>query len=133
MERLEIDQAVAAESVSLGLLDVALLLAQNARLLLIGPLVAGIAALGATYLIAPTYTAATTFLPPQQQQSAAASALSSLGALSGLAGVAGGPQDACTIGKVTVVANINSDFSIACLKNRITKITGFEKKLFPEP
>lgn len=54
MERLEIDQAVAAESVSLGLLDVALLLAQNARLLLIGPLVAGIAALGATYLIAPT-------------------------------------------------------------------------------
>ena len=90
MERLEIDQAVAAESVSLGLLDVALLLAQNARLLLIGPLVAGIAALGATYLIAPTYTAATTFLPPQQQQSAAASALSSLGALSGLAGVAGG-------------------------------------------
>ena len=61
------------------------------RKALIGfPLLAGALALGATFLMAPIYTAKTVFLPPQQQQSAAASALASLGALSGLAGVAGG-------------------------------------------
>lgn len=74
----------------IGLLDVALILAENLKLLVIGPLVAGLTALGMTYLITPTFTAKTTFLPPQQQQSAATSALASLGALSGLAGVAGG-------------------------------------------
>jgi capsule polysaccharide export protein KpsE/RkpR len=50
----------------------------------------GIAALGMSYLIAPTYTAKTQFLPPQQQQSAAASMLASLGSLGGLAGAVGG-------------------------------------------
>ena len=73
----------------LSLLDVALLLARHWQLLVLGPLCVGLAALGATYLQAPTFTARTSFLPPQQQQSTAASALSSLGALSGLAGVAG--------------------------------------------
>lgn len=48
---------------------------------------AGAAALGISYLIAPTFTARTSFLPPQQQQNSAASALASLGALSGLAGI----------------------------------------------
>ena len=37
-------------------------------------------------MIPPTFTAVTTFLPPQQQQSSAASALASLGSLAGLAG-----------------------------------------------
>jgi capsular polysaccharide biosynthesis protein len=41
-------------------------------------------------LIPPTYTAKTQFLPPQQQQSAAASMLASLGNLGGLAGAVGG-------------------------------------------
>jgi len=74
----------------LSLLDLALPLAMHLKLLFFGPLLAGLAALGITYLIAPTFTATTTFLPPQQQQSAAASALASLGALSGLAGATGG-------------------------------------------
>lgn len=45
-------------------------------------------ALGAagSFLITPTFTSTTTFLPPRQQQSVAASALSSLGALAGLGG-----------------------------------------------
>jgi uncharacterized protein involved in exopolysaccharide biosynthesis len=47
-------------------------------------------ALGVTYLIPPTYTASTTFMPPQQSQSAAASALASLGPLASLAGGAAG-------------------------------------------
>jgi uncharacterized protein involved in exopolysaccharide biosynthesis len=68
----------------------ALVLAQHWKLLLIGPLLAGLLALGATYLMRPIYTARTVFLPPQQQQSAAAAAVAQLGALSGLAGAAAG-------------------------------------------
>ena len=74
----------------IDLLDLLTVLASRWRLLVIAPLVAGAAALGVTYLIAPTFTSKTTFLPPQQQQSAAASALASLGALSSLAGGAAG-------------------------------------------
>lgn len=54
--------------------------------LALGPLVAGVVAVGATQLIPPTYTAVTVFMPPQQNQSAAASAVASLGALSSLVG-----------------------------------------------
>lgn len=43
-------------------------------------------ALGVSFLIPPTFVSTTTFLPPQQQQSATSAALSSLGALAGLAG-----------------------------------------------
>jgi len=82
--------AEAEEDDGPGLLDLLVPIAQHLKLLVIGPLLAGLAALGITYLIAPTFTATTKFLPPQQQQSAAASALASLGALSGLAGAAGG-------------------------------------------
>ncbi len=58
------------------------------KLLIIGPLVVGLVALGIAFAIPPTFTARTSLLPPQQQQSAAASALASLGALGGLAGMA---------------------------------------------
>lgn len=68
------------------LIDLALLFARHWKLLLLGPLLAGGLALGVTYLFSPIYTARTTFLPPQQQQGMAATALASLGALSGLAG-----------------------------------------------
>jgi uncharacterized protein involved in exopolysaccharide biosynthesis len=70
----------------LSLLDLALPLAQHWKLLLIGPLLAGLVALGLTYLMKPIYTSRTVFLPPQQQQSAAAAAVAQLGALSGLIG-----------------------------------------------
>lgn len=73
------------EGDGVSLLDLAIALAAHLKLLVLGPLLAGVAALAVTFIIAPTYTARTTFLPPQQQQSAAASALSSLGVLSGLA------------------------------------------------
>lgn len=45
--------------------------------------------MGISYLMPLTYTARTTFIPPQQQQSAASSLMTSLGALSGLAGGGG--------------------------------------------
>lgn len=60
------------------------------RLLVAGPLLAGLAALAATYLVPPTYTSRTTFLPPQQQQSSAVSALAQLSALTGLAAASTG-------------------------------------------
>ena len=65
-------------------------LREHLKLLVIAPLAAGLLALGITMLIAPTFTAVTTFMPPQQAQSGAASALASLGSLAGLAGGAAG-------------------------------------------
>lgn len=71
------------------LLDLALVLAENLRVLIAVPLAAGLAALGITFIIAPTYTATTRILPPQQQQSTAAALLATqLGALAGSAGAA---------------------------------------------
>ena len=58
-----------------------------------GPLGAGLLALGITYVIAPRFTATTTFMPPQQMQGAAASALASLGPLASLAGAAAGVRN----------------------------------------
>jgi uncharacterized protein involved in exopolysaccharide biosynthesis len=87
------DQQLAAEPAEeegLSLLDIALPLAEHWKLLLIGPLLAGLLALGVTYLMKPIFTSRTVFLPPQQQQSAAAAAMAQLGALSGLIGGAAG-------------------------------------------
>ncbi|MEY4863174.1 MAG: Tyrosine-protein kinase ptk [Pseudomonadota bacterium] len=74
----------------ISLLDLALVVAENLRLLILGPLAVGLAALGISFLITPTFTATTLILPPQQQQSAAAAMLQQLGALGGLAGAAAG-------------------------------------------
>jgi uncharacterized protein involved in exopolysaccharide biosynthesis len=70
----------------ISLIDLLRALAARWRRLVISQLLAGLAALGITYLIPPTFTARTSFLPPQQQQSGSAAALASLGALAGLAG-----------------------------------------------
>jgi uncharacterized protein involved in exopolysaccharide biosynthesis len=74
----------------ISLLDLLQVVVDNLRLLVIGPLLAGLLALGITFTIAPTFTATTKFMPPQQQQSGAAAMLAGLGALGGLAGAAGG-------------------------------------------
>lgn len=93
------DNAIPNAQVSMGevqgddeisLLDLLQVIVDNLRLLVLGPLVCGTAALGISFAISPTFTAKTQFLPPQQQQSAAASMLASLGALGGLAGAATG-------------------------------------------
>lgn len=81
-------QAVDDDEISL--LDLLQVVVENLRLLILGPLVVGLSALGISFAIAPTFTASVKFLPPQQQQSAAASMLASLGALGGLAGAASG-------------------------------------------
>jgi uncharacterized protein involved in exopolysaccharide biosynthesis len=74
----------------ISLLDLLQVIVDNLRLVLLGPLLCGLVALGYSFTIPPTYTAKTQFLPPQLQQSSAASMLASLGALGGLAGAATG-------------------------------------------
>jgi uncharacterized protein involved in exopolysaccharide biosynthesis len=74
----------------INILDLLQTIVDNLRLLVLGPLAVGFLALGYSFTIPPTYTAKTQFLPPQQQQSAAASMLASLGNLGGLAGAVGG-------------------------------------------
>ena len=78
------------EEDEISLLDLLLVLVDNLRLLLLGPLAIGLAALGISFVIPPTYTATTVILPPQQQQSSASMMLQSLGALGGLASGAAG-------------------------------------------
>ena len=74
----------------ISLLDLLQVIVDNLRLLVLGPIACGLIALGFSFTITPIYTAKTQFLPPQQQQSSAASMLASLGALGGLAGAATG-------------------------------------------
>jgi tyrosine-protein kinase Etk/Wzc len=93
------------DSDEVSLLDILKVIKDNLVLLILGPLLIGLIALGVTYLIPPTFTASTSFLPPQQQQSASASLLASLGSLGGLAGAATG------------LKNPNDQF-IAFLKSR---------------
>ncbi len=78
------------EEDEISLLDLGVVLAENLRLLVFGPIAAGLVALGFSFMITPTFTARTSFLPPQQQQSSATAMLAQLGALSGLAGSAAG-------------------------------------------
>jgi uncharacterized protein involved in exopolysaccharide biosynthesis len=65
-------------------------LARHWKLWVGGTFLAGVIGWGGSFLITPTFTATTTLLPPQQQQSIASSALASLGTLAGLAGA--GPK-----------------------------------------
>lgn len=81
------DQSLMSDEEGVGLLDLAVAMSENRRLLILGPVLAGLIALAATFVITPTFVAKTVFLPPQQQQiSAAAAAMQSLGALAGMAG-----------------------------------------------
>ena len=85
-----VPQAAGQDDDEISLLDLLQVVVDNLRLLVLGPLACGLTALGISFAIPPTFTAKTQFLPPQQQQSAAASMLASLGALGGLAGAATG-------------------------------------------
>jgi len=81
----------AADSVAgerVDFLDFITVLVARWRLLVIAPIAVGALALGITSpsVIPPSFTARTSFLPPQQQQGIAATAMASLGALAGLAG-----------------------------------------------
>ncbi len=80
------------EGVSLG--EMLAPLARHWQLWLGGTLLAGALGAGGSYLITPVFTSTTTFLPPQQRQSVASSALASLGALAGIVGGGAGKSPA---------------------------------------
>ena len=66
-------------------LEVIEILTARWRLVVALPLLVGVAVAAITFVIQPTFTGRTTFLPPQTQQGPGAAALASFGALAGLA------------------------------------------------
>jgi uncharacterized protein involved in exopolysaccharide biosynthesis len=74
------------------LLELVTVIAEHIKLLVLGPLVVGLVALGYTYTQTPVFTARTTIIPPTSQPAGAAAAI--LGQLGGMGGlgslVAGG-------------------------------------------
>ncbi|GDX57333.1 transport-related membrane protein [Comamonadaceae bacterium] len=116
-------QSVSGEDDEISLLDLLQVVADNLRLLVLGPLVAGLAALGISFAIAPTFTATTKFMPPQQQQGGAAAMLAGLGALGGLAGAAGikSPAD-------QYVAFLKSNSLQDALVDRLKLLERYESK-----
>ena len=109
----------------ISLIDLLQVVVDNLRLLVLGPLFCGLAALGFTFTMSPTYTAKTQFLPPQQQQSAAASMISSLGALSGLAGATSGIKSPAD----QYIAYLKSNSVQDALIERFKLIEKYEAKL----
>ena len=124
----------------ISLLDLLQVVVENLRLLVIGPLIAGLTALGVCFIIPPTFTATTVFMPPQQQQGAAAMMMQSLGALGGLASAATGlknPNDQfvsflksdsvadALIDRFALMARYQSEFRADARKtlDGITKVT----------
>lgn len=86
----EAKQSSMQDDDEISLLDILQVVAENARLLILGPIFIGLAALGWAFTITPTFTATTRIVTPQQQQSSAAAALAQPGALAGAAGVVAG-------------------------------------------
>lgn len=77
------------EEGGINLLDILQTLAENARLLVFGPIIVGLIALGVSFNSKPIFIAETSIMMPQQQGSSAA-ALAQLGALAGAAGLGSG-------------------------------------------
>ncbi len=74
----------------ISLIDLAIALGEEKKTLFAIPAITTTLALVVSLLMTPIFTAKTVMMPPQQQQSGAASALASLGGLAGLAGAAAG-------------------------------------------
>jgi uncharacterized protein involved in exopolysaccharide biosynthesis len=85
------DAAVPRSSGSL--IDLLQVLVEHLRFLVFGSLGGGLLALAIAFVIPPTFTAKVQFIPPKQQQSAAAAALADLGALGGAAGAIAGVKN----------------------------------------
>ena len=94
----------------------AIVLLWRRRTLMMGTsLLASVLALGGSYLVPPTYAARVSFLPPQQQQSGAAGALASLGALAGVASAGiknNGDQYVALVQSYTVADRIVDRFEL---------------------
>lgn len=84
------DEILDEQGADVDLREIASTIKENARLLLLGPILAGLLAYAISHLITPTFTARTQFLVPQQGAGMASAVLQNLGALGGLAGAATG-------------------------------------------
>ena len=78
----------APEDDEISLIDLAIVLGEEKKTLFWVPAITTTLAIVVSLLMPNIYTAKTVMMPPQQQQSGAASALASLGGLAGLAGAA---------------------------------------------
>ena len=72
-----------------GVLDLLLVISENLRLLLLGPLLAGLVALGISFAVTPTFTARVQFMAPKQPTNPTASGLAELGFFGGVGAIAG--------------------------------------------
>lgn len=81
---------VYVEDDEISLIDLAIALGEEKKTLFAVPAITTTLAIVVSLLMTPIFTAKTVMMPPQQQQSGAASALASLGGLAGLAGAAAG-------------------------------------------
>ena len=128
MNQHNVDQSqsvIPYEDNEISLLDLLQVLAENLRLIVGGALAVGLAALGISFLIAPTYTAKTQFLTPQQQQSSASALIQSLG-VGSLAGAAAGlsiknPAD-------QYIAFMKTDSLQDAMVNRFNLMERYEEK-----
>lgn len=85
------------------------------KLIALSTALAGAVGLAAAYLLPATYTARAVIMPPQQQSSSAASALSSLGALAGLTGAGvrnPTEQYVALMGSTTVLDRLIDEFQL---------------------
>jgi uncharacterized protein involved in exopolysaccharide biosynthesis len=91
----------------ISLLDLLLTISENIKLLVLGPLLAGLVALGISFTLTPTFTARTSIIPPSSSGggSTASAILESLGPLAGMAGGAVGLKDP----SAAVMAYLDSD------------------------
>lgn len=101
------------------------LLLSNWRLLVALPLTGAVVAVAASFLVTPLFTARTLFVPPQQSQSNAASALASLSALSGLVGTGGVKTTADQY--VSLLQSNNVEDKIID-RFKLGEVYGFEKR-----
>lgn len=81
-------ETLLGEDDEISLLDILLVIFSNLKLLILGPLLVGLIALGISFLMSPIFIAKTTFIPPGQSAAGGAAAL--LGQLGGLSALAGG-------------------------------------------
>lgn len=89
------EQTTASSSVDsdddeISLLDLAIALGEEKKTLFAVPAITTTLAIVVSLFMTPIFTAKTVMIPPQQQQSGAASALASIGGLAGLAGAVAG-------------------------------------------
>lgn len=94
MDEGDVDERSVAPYREYGLLDMATMALARWKSILVGVMLATGLGFGGAMLVPPTFTAKALIMPPQQQQNVAAAAMSSLGALAGLAGGLGGKSSA---------------------------------------